>query len=230
MLLPCLRAVGLHVITERPEPHSRLNLVICEDGVCEQTLAAGVPILVLGWQQPDGFISDHRQAFLCKAALAERVLLKTVEGLLGQNTAPVKAASANLSAETHYAGKVLVAEDNLINQRVVSAYLTKLGCEVVLVETGLAAVKVANEQAFDLVLMDWQMPEMDGLTATRILRSHANTRFLPIIALTANAFEHSENECLAAGMDGFLAKPLDLMKLKAVVAQYLPEQSLVCVL
>nr|WP_314898926.1 ATP-binding protein [uncultured Deefgea sp.] len=227
MVLPCLSAAGLQVFTQWPENRQQIDLIICEDTIGKELASSHLPVVLLGWQQPEELSSANQ--FLCKVALSERQLLNTVAGLLGLGSDIAKPL-ANLSAGTLYPGKVLVAEDNLINQRVVAAFLSKIGCDVVLVTNGHAAIAAANAEAFDLVFMDWQMPEMDGLTATRILRSQAQTRSLPIIALTANAFEHSENECLAAGMDGFLAKPLDLIKLKGIVAQYLPEQSAVCLL
>ncbi|WP_051534664.1 hybrid sensor histidine kinase/response regulator [Deefgea rivuli] len=223
MVLPCLIAAGVTVLAEWPEDRASIDALICEDRCSSEAEDSRIPILLLGWQMPDELQLDSEHTFVCKVALAERVLLHTLAELLG--CAEVRSAFVQQEAGTRYAGKVLVAEDNLINQRVVSAFLAKLGCEVVLTANGHEAIAAANAQRFDLVLMDWQMPQMDGLAATRILRSQEHTRALPIIALTANAFEHSENECLAAGMDGFLAKPLDLIKLKSIVAQYLPEQT-----
>lgn len=227
MVLPCLMAAGMAVLPEWPSDHASVDLLICEDQSCVDAVDRQLPVLLLGWQMPEGLQLDAQHAFLCKVALAERVLLRSVAQLLGCAEVGSAFVSPDAAADTRYSGKVLVAEDNLINQRVVSAFLGKLGCEVVLAVNGVEAIAAANLQDFDLVLMDWQMPEMDGLAATRVLRSQERTRILPIIALTANAFEHSENECLAAGMDGFLAKPLDLMKLKNIVAQYLPEQAAV---
>jgi two-component system, sensor histidine kinase SagS len=237
MVLPCLMAAGMAVLPTWPSDLSDVDLLLCEDQLlCEEdqsradALASSLPVLLLGWQMPEGLQLDAQHTFLCKVALAERVLLRSVAELLDCADVGTTFVSQDSAADTRYTGKVLVAEDNLINQRVVSAFLGKLGCEVVLAANGNEAVAAANLQVFDLVLMDWQMPEMDGLAATRVLRSQEHTRTLPIIALTANAFEHSENECLAAGMDGFLAKPLDLIKLKNIVAQYLPEQAAVCLL
>jgi signal transduction histidine kinase/ActR/RegA family two-component response regulator len=225
MLVPCLQAAGMTVLSEWPRDRASVDLLICEDRYNVDAVGSSLPILLLGWQMPDVLQFDARHAFLCKVALAERVLLRTLAELLACAEVGVTLLPQIPTAGTRFVGTVLVAEDNLINQRVVSAFLAKLGCEVVLTANGHEAVNAANMQRFDLVLMDWQMPEMDGLAATRVLRSQEHTRALPIIALTANAFEHSENECLAAGMDGFLAKPLDLIKLKNIIAQYLPEQA-----
>ncbi|WP_182076530.1 ATP-binding protein [Deefgea sp. CFH1-16] len=218
-VLPCLARAGVRLLTTPPESMERVDLLMVEEVQLLQ-LWPELPSLLLGWQMPDVALRPQ-QAFLCKVALAEHTVLRTVAELL--HCVEVSAASpVNTLATVQYRGKVLVAEDNKINQRVVEAFLAKLGCQVVLAENGREALLAADAENFDLVLMDWQMPEMDGLAATRILRSQAHTRALPIIALTANAFEHSENECLAAGMDGFLAKPLNLIKLQHIVAQYLP--------
>jgi signal transduction histidine kinase/ActR/RegA family two-component response regulator len=106
--------------------------------------------------------------------------------------------------------RVLVAEDNPINQVLVAAMLRKAGHEVDLVEDGLAAVQAVRKRPYDLILMDMQMPTMDGLTATRTIRSeqpaHART---PVVALTANASRDDVAACLAAGMDDYVAKPID---------------------
>jgi CheY-like chemotaxis protein len=107
--------------------------------------------------------------------------------------------------------RILVAEDNQTNQIVVKRMLEGAGHTVILVDDGEAAVRAVTEETFDLVLMDIQMPTMDGLEATqriRALRSGAG-RNLPIIALTAHASKADRERCLAAGMNEFLTKPLD---------------------
>ena len=96
-----------------------------------------------------------------------------------------------------------------------SRILERRGHKVVLAETGIEVLKVLEEQTFDLILMDVQMPEMDGLEATRAIRQkeQASGKHLPIIALTANAMIGDKERCLASGMDGFLAKPLSVQAL-----------------
>ncbi|XZG70269.1 response regulator [Chitinibacteraceae bacterium HSL-7] len=111
------------------------------------------------------------------------------------------------SVREHHASRpLLLAEDNPINQRVMVLLLEKLGYRVDVVENGAAALHAAREQPYPLILMDCQMPEMDGLEATRQLRAAGIT--IPIIALTANAFDSDRAECMAAGMDDFLTKPV----------------------
>jgi signal transduction histidine kinase/CheY-like chemotaxis protein len=105
---------------------------------------------------------------------------------------------------------VLVAEDNPVNQRLVERVLAKHGHSVVLVDDGLQAVEAVRTAPFDLILMDVEMPGMDGLAATRVIRESATSPRVPIIALTARAMQQDEADCRAAGMDGYLAKPIDI--------------------
>jgi CheY-like chemotaxis protein len=108
---------------------------------------------------------------------------------------------------------VLLAEDNEGNLDMLSNYLRIKGCEVLTARNGLEAVAVAKERLPDVVLMDVQMPEMDGLEATRRLRSDAALRLTPIIALTALAMPGDRERCLDAGMDDYMSKPVGLKEL-----------------
>ncbi|MDP1524361.1 MAG: PhnD/SsuA/transferrin family substrate-binding protein [Rhodocyclaceae bacterium] len=137
-----------------------------------------------------------------------------------------RSASDAESSACKLAGRVLVVEDNAVNRKVIEALLTRLGVSVRCVENGQLAVEaLAAGEAPDLVLMDMQMPVMDGLTATRAIRRQegaARTPRLPIVALTAGAFEDDRQHCLEAGMDDFLAKPVNLKDLEAMLAKWLP--------
>jgi two-component system sensor histidine kinase/response regulator len=120
-------------------------------------------------------------------------------------------------------GTVLVVEDNQTNQKVATAMLGALGLKSVLAENGLVAVEKVRQEHFDLVLMDCQMPVMDGYAATAAIRALPGERGrTPILALTANALQGDETRCLAAGMDGFLPKPLTLAHLAATLGRWLP--------
>ena len=121
-------------------------------------------------------------------------------------------------------GHVLLAEDNPINQELAAAMLRKLGLQVTLACNGKEALALAAAQAFDLVLMDCQMPEMNGFEATAALRAReaAGGPRLPVIALTANAMEGDRGLCLAAGMDDYLAKPYTRAKLTTLLQRWLP--------
>ncbi|MBK8256156.1 MAG: response regulator [Polyangiaceae bacterium] len=118
----------------------------------------------------------------------------------------------------HEAPRVLVAEDNLVNQRVIRLMLEKLGCKPAVVENGRRAVEAATTQTYDLILMDIRMPEMDGITATRQIRARLTPNRQPlIVAMTANVTVDDRRDCEAAGMNDFLAKPVVLTELARVV-------------
>jgi len=109
--------------------------------------------------------------------------------------------------------RILMAEDNPANQRVATALLKAAGFQIEIVGNGRAAVERAASAEFDIILMDVQMPVMDGLTATRRLREIEKVRFIPIVGLTAGAMEEDRSKCLAAGMNDYLSKPIDWDKL-----------------
>ena len=116
-------------------------------------------------------------------------------------------------------GRVLLAEDNIDNQRLVGHYLKRLGLDICIVDNGQLAVAKALEEEFDLVLMDMQMPKMDGPEAALILRQTG--RSVPIVALTANIGQEDRNRCIEAGCNDFLCKPIDKQHFFTVVSRYL---------
>jgi signal transduction histidine kinase/CheY-like chemotaxis protein/HPt (histidine-containing phosphotransfer) domain-containing protein len=119
--------------------------------------------------------------------------------------------------------RILLAEDNLVNQRVVVRMLEKLGCAVDVAGNGALALEALESTHYELVLMDCQMPEMDGFEATKALRQReGDGPRTPVVALTANAMAGDQERCTAAGMDGYLTKPVRPDDLAAVVSQWLP--------
>jgi signal transduction histidine kinase/CheY-like chemotaxis protein len=126
-------------------------------------------------------------------------------------------------------GRILVAEDNPTNAELVVSMLELAGCSVTAVGNGVEAVKALEHNEFDLVLMDWHMPELDGLGATRQLRqregSHSGRKRVPVVALTASVLPGDREACLAAGMDDFLAKPFTYDELASTVRRWLPMRS-----
>ncbi len=126
-------------------------------------------------------------------------------------------------AGTTRAARILVAEDNVVNQKVVRGTLTRLGHVITLVNNGAEAVAASRAERFDLILMDCQMPVMDGFEATREIRrlEGSSQVHIPIVALTADAMQGTDELCRAAGMDAYLTKPLDIAKVRETIARVL---------
>ena len=132
-------------------------------------------------------------------------------------------------AETAARVRILVAEDNIVNQKVVVYQLEKLGYRADVVANGLEAVEAVSRINYSLILMDWQMPELDGMeTTTRIRKDEMEQgrQRLPIIAMTANAMPEDREKCLDAGMDDYLSKPVKKGELGAMLAKWMPGQSI----
>ncbi len=134
-----------------------------------------------------------------------------------------RAKSDSGSLEVQRSGHVLVVEDNLINQRIMLARLGKLGLQADIAANGREAISAVEHKAYDLVLMDCQMPEMDGYAATRLMRSSALLQVarVPIVAMTANAMPGERERCHEAGMSGFLSKPINEKELVKLIDHWL---------
>jgi PAS domain S-box-containing protein len=144
------------------------------------------------------------------------------------DTAPPAVATDDGTSQT-LAGHVLVAEDNQINQMFIVELLKHCGCTCDLAATGDDALTAIQRQKYDLVLMDCQMPEMDGFTAAREIRRlelrNVLTTRTPIVALTANALKGDRERCLAAGMDDYLSKPVEAASLQIVLRRFLGQST-----
>jgi PAS domain S-box-containing protein len=134
------------------------------------------------------------------------------------------ADSAAALRAAHGGARVLVAEDNAVNLEVMMAMLSIAGIEADTATDGAQAIDRVRTGRYDLVLMDLQMPHLDGLAATRFIRTLPNAQTLPIVALTANAFAEDRAACLAAGMNDFLAKPFEPADLYALLMRWLPQR------
>jgi osomolarity two-component system sensor histidine kinase NIK1 len=118
---------------------------------------------------------------------------------------------------------ILLVEDNLLNQKVVTFNLRKKNYNVIAVADGKEAVEVYFNNKFDLILMDIMLPQMDGYEITKVIRDNEKqtNEHVPIIALTANALENDREKCLNAGMDDYLAKPFTALELYATMEKFL---------
>jgi CheY-like chemotaxis protein len=162
-------------------------------------------------------------AYLLKP-VKQSELLEALEMALGL-LVPAKAtgAVAAASAPTRKL-RVLLAEDSVVNQKLAVALLERQGHTVTVATNGREALAATERQEFDLVLMDVQMPEMDGFEATQAIRmrEHQTGRRLPIIAVTAHALKGDDTRCLAAGMDAYISKPIRAHELHEAIARVVP--------
>lgn len=152
----------------------------------------------------------------------------TLLDTLNSGTIPLRLESndnASTNNRVHYQNvKVLLVEDNKLNQQVAQEFLLAMGIESVIANHGEEALELIESNAFDAVLMDMQMPVMDGLTATQLIRKNAKYDDTPIIAMTANAAESDRKRCLEAGMNDHIGKPILPELLKSTLATWLKAQ------
>jgi two-component system sensor histidine kinase/response regulator len=152
-------------------------------------------------------------------------LCGTVDGsLLLAGTTEAAAAPSGLAPARLGAAHLLLVEDNFVNQRVAVYMLAKLGHRIDVAKHGREAIDMLAKDGYDLVLMDCQMPEMDGFEATRIIRDRSSAVLdheVPVIAMTAHAFPEDRARALACGMNDFLAKPVDRLVLASMLDKWL---------
>ena len=173
---------------------------------------------------------QHGIEFTLTKPVRQRLLKSCLSGLMGVDEGgdPDQLHSAQPAAadQTPLNATVLLVEDNIVNQKVAKAMLKLLGCKTTSVMNGKEAVEllINQEKRFDIVLMDCQMPEMDGFTATKVIRQYEQSSGKaahPIVALTANALTGDRERCLEAGMNDYLSKPFTMPILREIVASQL---------
>lgn len=205
------------------------GLQTCEAIRADQQLA-GVRIIMMSAfgreAQKHRAASLKLDAFLIKPIKSAR-LRDAVETIWGSRAhdnggqQQLKEIAQLESAQLFAGRRVLLAEDNAINRKLARLMLEKTGFRVDAVENGRLAVEAVRSTSYDLVLMDMQMPEMDGLEATRAIRSDAAFVDLPIIAMTANVMQGDKDSCLAAGMNDYLSKPISPAKFHETLKKWL---------
>lgn len=195
---------------------------------------ADFPIILLADPANKDFILDDQESainrFVTKPVTPSSIFdaLMDIFGKPAANTrntdgALMPAGSFDDDHPSLFSGlSVLVAEDSLTNQIISRAILESLGIKVLIASDGVEAVKCVSENPLDLVLMDIQMPNMDGYTAAKEIRKNKKKSELPIIALTASAVKEDERKCLAAGMNGFIQKPIRKNDLFVTLLEFIP--------
>jgi CheY-like chemotaxis protein/HPt (histidine-containing phosphotransfer) domain-containing protein len=199
----------------------------------QQVLGTGMPCSVLVtafdelsmWQQAK---SNNFGGVLVKPITTSALhdtLVRVLRGQVSTNpdTAPEVGQSETSIEQRHSGQRVLLVEDNPVNQEVAQALLRRAGLVVEIADDGTSGVELALSRPYDLILMDMQMPTMDGLTATRLIRERAGSG-IPILAMTANAFAENRLECMAAGMNDHIAKPVNPEHLYTTLLRWLPMQ------
>ncbi len=184
-------------------------------------------ILVTGYGREDVIHQADRDlldGFLLKPVNAS-LLFDAIMTAIGRDHPPTGAEAVAAAPPVTPAGaaanRVLVVEDNLLNQEVAEELLTDMGFDVTLADNGQDALALLRGRPFDLVLMDVQMPLMDGFEATRAIRADATLAAIPVVAMTAHAMSGDRERCLEAGMDDYVSKPIDTDRLGEVLSRWL---------
>ena len=193
----------------------RADVVLLDlDGAFGIALPPGLDLPTIGFSRQDELAARSAVRQILRKPVFASDLMETIVGLLdGVPTTPKKPPRPRTDpvAKKAPSAHILVAEDNEVNQMVVAEILQSAGYSFEVAENGLAAISAYEKGRSDAILMDWSMPVMDGAEATRMIREQESAfgGHIPIVALTANAFESDKKKCFEAGTDAFIPKPLD---------------------
>ena len=229
------------LILEQTDTHLNFKVSVTDTGI--GILPESIEKLFQSFSQADSSIRRKFGGTGLGLAISQS-LVHTMNGQIGVHSEPDKGSTfwftlklpigkevLDVEPESYIAPasltkrRILVAEDNTINQKVIDAILRKLGYECQVVANGLEVLSLIENVKFDLILMDCQMPELDGLETTRLIRSSSNkfNKIIPIVALTANAMKGDRESCMAAGMNDYLTKPIVTTELAEVLNRLLKD-------
>ncbi len=155
-------------------------------------------------------------------------LLKATDKVKATELIPMEEVNTNDPRRTLHSARVLLADDNEMNLKIAMAILEQMGCKITVANTGVDALKAYQSGEYDIVLMDVQMPEMDGLTATKKMREieMLDGKHTPVVAITAHAFDEYKQQCLEAGMDDFISKPFKKKTFEDLIQRWVAEPDL----
>ena len=202
-------AAGIHALALDIPPRMMMVTAYGREEVMQQARSAGIEDLLV---KP------------VNASVLLNTLIRLLGGVADDSLLPrASAAPSTLDAlATIHGARVLLAEDNELNQQVAAELLADAGMVVDIANNGMEAVAMAQRAPYDIVLMDMQMPEMDGVEATRALRAIASLDALPVVAMTANAMQADRDLCMQAGMVDFVTKPIEPDDLWRALLRWIP--------
>ncbi len=194
-------------------------------GICEET----IPSLFDSFSQADGSTTRKFGGTGLGLAICQRII-DIMDGKIWLESQPNKGTVVNFILTFGYdfnqttsepimtipiatANKILLVEDNLINQKLVKLILSKRGFKVSVADNGIEAIKMLEDNFFDIIFMDIQMPKMSGDEATKLIRKNPKYDNLPIIAMTANVMPYDKEKSLATGMNDYITKPIEIKQL-----------------
>ena len=237
--LTLLRRRAAHQPPDEPFPFAIALLDVSMPGMNGFELGAAIrqdprfaelPFLLL----TSSDLATHREAAQLGAACLSKpikqsslfdAIMRTLSQSVVRPSRAPRGPAMDPTLGERYPLRILLAEDNVVNQKVATLLLQRLGYRVDIAANGLEVLEATQRKEYDLVLMDVQMPEMDGLEATRRLRGPGPSRGRPrIVAMTANAMQEDQKECLAAGMDDFVSKPIRVEELVAALMRSAAER------